>query len=58
MSNKQYVNYTRTRMRKYVCQITKGLICPELRPSELYEEFEDTKGLITICKSKDRQHNG
>ena len=22
------------------------------------EEFEDTKGLIRICKSKDRQHNG
>ena len=22
------------------------------------EEFEDTKGVIRICKSKDRQHNG
>jgi len=22
------------------------------------EEFEDTKGVITIRKSKDRQHNG
>ena len=21
-------------------------------------EFEDTKGVIRICKSKDRQHNG
>ena len=24
----------------------------------LYEEFEDTKGVIRIRKSKDRQHNG
>jgi len=24
----------------------------------LQEEFEDTKGVITTCKSKDRQHNG
>ena len=23
-----------------------------------YEEFEDTKGVIKIRKSKDRQHNG
>jgi hypothetical protein len=24
-----------------------------------YEEFEDTKGIIKLCKSKeDRQHNG
>jgi hypothetical protein len=22
-----------------------------------YEEFEDTKRIIRICKSKDRQHN-
>ena len=22
------------------------------------QEFEDTKGVIVICKSKDRQHNG
>ena len=22
------------------------------------ERFEDTKGVIRICKSKDRQHNG
>ena len=22
------------------------------------EEFEDTKGVIRICKSKDRQHHG
>jgi hypothetical protein len=22
------------------------------------EKFEDTKGIIRICKSKDRQHNG
>ena len=22
------------------------------------EEFEDTKGIIKICKSEDRQHNG
>jgi hypothetical protein len=22
------------------------------------EEFEDTKGVIRICKSKDRQYNG
>ena len=25
---------------------------------QLQEEFEDTKGVIRICKSKDRQHNG
>ena len=27
--------------------------------SDMYEgeEFEDTKGVIRICKSKDRQHN-
>jgi hypothetical protein len=24
----------------------------------LQEEFEDTKGVITTCKSKDKQHNG
>ena len=24
----------------------------------LQEEFEDTKGVIRICKSKDKQHNG
>jgi hypothetical protein len=24
----------------------------------LQEEYEDTKGAIRICKSKDRQHNG
>ena len=24
----------------------------------VYEEFEDTKGVIRIRKSKDRQHNG
>jgi hypothetical protein len=24
----------------------------------LQEEFEDIKGVITTCKSKDRQHNG
>jgi len=24
----------------------------------LKDEFEDTKGLIRICKSKDRQRNG
>ena len=25
---------------------------------QLQKEFEDTKGVIRICKSKDRQHNG
>jgi hypothetical protein len=25
---------------------------------ELYEEFEDTKGVIRISKLKDRQYNG
>jgi len=25
---------------------------------ETHEEFEDTKGIIRIRKSKDRQHNG
>ena len=24
----------------------------------LQEEFENTKGIIRICKSKNRQHNG
>jgi len=24
----------------------------------LEEEFEDTKGVIRICNSKERQHNG
>ena len=24
----------------------------------LYKKFEDTKGVIRICNSKDRQHNG
>jgi len=24
----------------------------------MYEEFEDTKGVIRIRKSKNRQHNG
>ena len=24
----------------------------------MQEQFEDTKGVIRICKSKDRQHNG
>ena len=25
---------------------------------KIQEEFEDAKGVIRICKSKDRQHNG
>jgi len=30
-----------------------------LNVTEIFEEFEDTKGVIRICKSKkDRQHNG
>ena len=28
------------------------------KSTKVQEEFEDTKGVIRICKSKDRQHNG
>jgi hypothetical protein len=27
-------------------------------PAGVEEEFEDTRGVIRICKWKDRQHNG
>ena len=31
---------------------------PQCLRHHLKEEFEDTKGVIRICKLKDRQHNG
>ena len=33
-------------------------LCGALDQGCSVEEFEDTKGIIRICKSKDRQHNG
>ena len=40
------------------CSIFKGTIYAYTPVFVLKEEFEDTKGLIRIRKSKDRQHNG
>jgi hypothetical protein len=42
-------------------QIKFYLVCTLVsfsRKSIIYEKFEDTKGVIRICKLKNRQHNG
>ena len=38
---------------------TTNVVCCNICLLHIYEEFEDTKVVIRICKSKkDRQHNG
>ena len=49
-------------MTYVVCKIIENYPLKQLNQIvsilNAYEEFEDTKGVIRICKSKNRQHNG
>jgi hypothetical protein len=51
-----YMNFS-----TYLCIIVFHTVCYYVSiifRKEIKEEFEDTKGVIRICESKDRQHNG
>ena len=52
-----FVNYKTGGMKLfYECIV--ALKAPCVYSNTCLEEFEDIKGVIRICKSKDRQHNG
>ena len=54
MSPLKYFNYDSKCQTLLRHTFTKKISCQ----LQLQEEFEDTKGVIRIRKSKDRQHNG